>query len=78
MEEKVMELLEEICEDDAVREDPDLDLFEEDLLDSLAFTELLVAIEEEFGIVISPSEVERSDVQTPNKIIALIQARSES
>ena len=76
MEEIVMDLLAEICEDDVVREDPDIDLFEEDLLDSLAFTELLVAIEEEFGIVISPSEVERSDVQTPNKIIALIQARS--
>ena len=76
MEERVMDLLAEICVDDLVREDPDIDLFEEDLLDSLAFTELLVAIEEEFGIVISPSEVERSDVQTPNKIIALIQARS--
>ena len=45
-------------------------------MDSLAFTELLVAIEDEFGIVISPSEVERSDVETPAKIIALIQSRS--
>lgn len=76
MEERVLNLLEEICEDDIVREDLDLNLFEEDLLDSLAFTELLVAIEEEFGIVISPSEVERSDVETPAKLIALIQSRS--
>lgn len=76
MEEKVLDLLEEICEDDVVREELDVNLFEEDLLDSLAFTELLVGIEENFGIVISPSEVERSDVETPNKIIALIKARS--
>lgn len=76
MEEKVLALLEEICEDDVVREDGDINLFEEDLLDSLAFTELLVAIEEQFGILISPSEVERTDVETPNKIIALIQSRS--
>lgn len=76
MEERVLNLLEEICEDDIVREDRNLNLFEEDLLDSLAFTELLVAIEDEFGIVISPSEVERSDVETPTKIIALIQSRS--
>ena len=76
MEEKVLDLLEEICEDDVVREDQDINLFEEDLLDSLAFTELLVAIEENFGIVISPSEVERADVETPNKIIALIKSRS--
>ena len=76
MEERVLNLLEEICEDDIVREDRNLNLFEEDLLDSLAFTELLVAIEDEFGIVISASEVERSDVETPAKIIALIQSRS--
>ncbi len=76
MEEKVLDLLEEICEDDAVKEDVDLNLFNEDLLDSLAFTELLVAIEEQFGIIISPSEVERKDVETPAKIIALIRSRS--
>lgn len=72
MEEKVLELLEEICEDDVVRSDLNINLFEEELLDSLAFTELLVAIEEQFGIVISPSEVERTDVETPGKIIELI------
>ncbi|MCB6994005.1 D-alanine--poly(phosphoribitol) ligase subunit DltC [bacterium 210820-DFI.6.37] len=76
MEEKVLDLLEEICEDDIVKEDMDINLFEEDLLDSLAFTELLVAIEERFGMVISPSEVERGDVETPAKIIELIRSRS--
>lgn len=76
MEEKVLAILEEICEDDAVRSDLNINLFEEELLDSLAFTELLVAIEEQFGIVISPSEVERTDVETPGKIIGLVQARS--
>lgn len=76
MEEKVLDILEEICEDDVVRSDLNINLFEEELLDSLAFTELLVAIEEQFGIVISPSEVERTDVETPGKIIGLVQARS--
>jgi D-alanine--poly(phosphoribitol) ligase subunit 2 len=76
MEEKVMDLLESICEDGVVRENPDIELFENDLLDSLTFTELLVEIEDRFGIVISPSEVSREDFGTPNKIIALIKARS--
>lgn len=76
MEEKVMDILERICEDDIVREDPDMNLFEEDLLDSLGFAELLVDIEDEFGIIIPPSEVERSDMDTANKIIAAIRARS--
>ncbi len=53
-----------------------MDLFEEDLLDSLGFAELLVDIEEEFGIIIPPSEVERSDMNTANKIIAAIRIRS--
>ncbi|MBU3875281.1 D-alanine--poly(phosphoribitol) ligase subunit DltC [Faecalicatena sp. AGMB00832] len=76
MEEKVLDILERICEDDVVREDLDMDLFEEDLLDSLGFAELLVDIEEEFGIIIPPSEVERSDMNTANKIIAAIRIRS--
>ncbi|MCI9598848.1 MAG: D-alanine--poly(phosphoribitol) ligase subunit DltC [Firmicutes bacterium] len=76
MEEKVLALLEEICEDDVVRTDRDINLFEEDLVDSLAFTELLVGLEEKFGIVIAPSEVEKQDVDTPNKVIQLVLARA--
>ena len=76
MEEKVLDMLESICEDDVFREDFDMDLFEADLLDSLGFAELLVTIEEEFQVVISPSEVERTDMNTVNKILAVIKARS--
>ena len=77
MEEKVLDLLEEICEDDLVREEKDLDLFEEDILDSLGFAELLAMIEEELGVVIAPSEVVRDHVNTANKIIALVKAKKE-
>ena len=37
MEEKILEILADICEDDVVKSDLDIDLFETDLLDSLAF-----------------------------------------
>ena len=77
MEEKVLDLLEEICEDDIVREEKDLDLFEEDILDSLGFAELLAMIEEELGVVIAPSEVVRDHVNTANKITALVKAKKE-
>lgn len=73
--EKVLDILEEICEEEVVREDLDIDLFENDLLDSLTFAELLVELEEQLGVVVSPSEVERSDMNTPNKIIALVKSR---
>lgn len=75
MEEKVMDLLEEICDDAIVRQQRDINLFEEDLIDSLGFTELLVGLEERFGIVIAPSEVEKQDVDTPDKIIKLVASR---
>lgn len=76
MEEKVLDMLEDICDEDVFREDYDMDLFESDLLDSLGFAELLVTIEEVFGIIIAPSEITREDINTPNKIIKLIAARS--
>ncbi len=40
MEEKVLELLEKICEDSIVKENLEIDLFDNDLLDSLTFTEI--------------------------------------
>lgn len=76
MKDTVLDILEEICEDSVVREDLDMDLFEADLMDSLGVAEMLVSIEDQLGIVIAPSEVEREDINTPNKILALVASRS--
>ncbi len=76
MREEVLELLAEICEDDGVKEDMELELFESGLMDSLGFAEFLVELEEQLEIVISPSEVERADINTPEKILALVESRS--
>lgn len=75
MEEKVLDILTDLCDDDIVKTNKDINLFEVDLLDSLAVAELLFAIEEEFNIIISPSEVKREDMATPNKIINIIKER---
>lgn len=72
MKEKVLDMLEEICEDDVVREDMDINFFDTGLLDSLAVTVLIVEIEERFGISLSPTEIERSQMDTPNKLLALL------
>ncbi len=68
MEEKLLTILERICDDDVVREDLELDLVEEGLMDSIAVVELIVAIEEEFGITLSPTEYEKEDWSTVRKI----------
>lgn len=75
MDEKILDLLAEICETDEIKDDMETELFESDLLDSLGFAEFLVELEEQFDIVISPSEVERDDIDTPEKILQLIHSR---
>ena len=72
---EVLDLIGEVCDDDAVRDERDLDLFEAGLLDSLAAIELLVGIEERFGVDIAPTAVERSEMNTPNKVIYQIAVR---
>ncbi len=73
--EVIYELLEEICGDDVVRHEPDINLLEEDLIDSLDYTELLIGIEERIGLLMAPSELTREEMDTPNKIIAQVMKR---
>ncbi len=73
--EQVLEMLEEICEDEVVREDLDINMKEEGLMDSLAFVEMLVKIEEIFGLSIAPTEVTYEEIDTPNKVISYIENR---
>lgn len=70
MEEKVLDLLEEATGTDEVRENKDMDLFEEGLMDSLGMVQFLVDVESELGIEVPVSEVQREEWNTPNKIIA--------
>lgn len=73
--EQVLDMLEEICEDDVVREDLDINMKEEGLMDSLAFVEMLVRIEEIFGLSIAPTDVTYEEIDTPNKVISYIENR---
>ena len=74
LEEKVLAIIEEICEDDVIYEERDINLKEEGLMDSLAFVELLVRMEE-FSIEVAPTEVTYEEIDTPNKIIHYIETR---
>ena len=73
--EQVLEMLEEICEDEVVGEDLDINMKEEGLMDSLAFVEMLVKIEEILGLSIAPTEVTYEEIDTPNKVISYIENR---
>lgn len=77
VEERMLDLIEGICDDEVIREERDIDLFEAGLLDSMAAIELLVAIENDFGVTIAPTAVERGDMNSVNKIIHQVQIRAE-
>lgn len=63
-------LLEEVCESKEVC-NPDIDLFETGLLDSLAFIELFSRLEDA-GIDIQPTRIDRNRLRTPSELDKLI------
>lgn len=72
---KVLELLASVTEADEVLTNLDLPLYEQQVLDSMKTVELMVALEQEFGIKVSPAEFEREMWKTPRKIVADIEQR---
>lgn len=75
LENRMLEILEDICGDEEVRSHRDEDLFALGMLDSMGAIELLVTIEEEFGVSIAPTEVERGEMNTVNLIISQVARR---
>ncbi|MBN1063898.1 phosphopantetheine-binding protein, partial [Clostridium botulinum] len=51
------------------------DLFEAGLLDSLAIIEMLLQIEEKLGIKLQPTDLEREDMSTVNKLTEFLESR---
>lgn len=71
----VLAELAKITETDDARQDLDLELFDQDILDSLGMVELIVALGEIFHLDLSPAQVDRKMWATPRKIIADIETR---
>ena len=75
VEEKVLDIIQEICDDDIIREEKDINLLDEGLIDSLDYIDMLVQFEEVFDIIMSPSEFTREEMDTPQKIIDQVSKR---
>src|SRR4029450_6500636 len=75
--EKILQLVASVAETDEVRANLDLPLYECQLLDSIRTVELMIRIEEEFGLRISPAEFERENWGTPRRLIADLERRMQ-
>lgn len=73
MEETLLAIIEEVTGAD-VRDDLDLDLYEEGILDSFGTVQILVEIDSQLGVQVPVSDFEREEWRTPNKIIATVKS----
>ena len=73
MEDKIIELIEEISEFKNLRDNKDIDLIENEVLDSLGFIELVSSLEEEFNIEIQITEVKSDTWRSIDKTVKLVE-----
>jgi len=73
--EKVLQVLSSVTDTDEVRANLELPLYECQVLDSIKTVELMIRVEEEFGLRISPAEFERETWGTPRRIITDLENR---
>lgn len=72
---EVLQLLASVGGTDEVRTNLDLPLYDYQVLDSMSTVQLILMIEEKFGLKISPAEFERERWWTPRAVIADLQQR---
>ena len=73
--EQVLEVLARIADTQEVRTNPDLALYDLQILDSMKTVELIVALQQEIGVEISPAEFDRDAWATPAKMVEDVQKR---
>ena len=73
--ESVIEIFEEVLGSDEIRDNQDLDMFENEMLDSLAIIEVLLGIEDKLTLSLQPTDLERKDMATVNNLVDFLKER---
>ncbi len=71
--EQVLNLLAEVAENDIVKENPDVEIFEEGIIDSFQTVGLLLEIQNKLDIEVSIMDFYRDEWATPNKIVEALE-----
>lgn len=72
MEQKIAEVIANLCGAGLEEIEPELALFEEGLLDSFAAIQLVMELEEAFGVSLDMADLPRERIATPAAIARLI------
>ena len=75
---QILDVLASVTETDEVRTNPELALYDLQILDSMKTVELIVALGRDVGVEVSPAEFEREAWATPAKFVEDIQKRLAS
>ena len=75
LDQQIIDLLVDLTGEEELGDYRDVDLFEEEVLDSLGAIEVLVGIKQLFGVTIAPTELEREEMNTVDKIIERVRER---
>ncbi|MCR4656633.1 MAG: D-alanine--poly(phosphoribitol) ligase subunit 2 [Lachnospiraceae bacterium] len=74
MREEIIDIIIRLTEYDDLRNDTDINLIEEDILDSLAFIELINELEERYDIEIQPTQVPGDSWNSVDNIVGLVES----
>lgn len=69
----VLDILSDLTGSDEVKEDLDKNLFTSGLLDSMGTVQLLLELQSQLDVNVPVSEFDRTQWDTPNKIIAKVE-----
>jgi D-alanine--poly(phosphoribitol) ligase subunit 2 len=72
---QILDVLANVAETDEVRTNPDLALYDLQILDSMKTVDLIVALSAEVGVEVSPAEFEREKWATPRLLVADVLSR---
>jgi D-alanine--poly(phosphoribitol) ligase subunit 2 len=72
---RVLDVLAGVSEIEGVRHDPDVRLYDLQILDSMKTVKLIIAFSSEFGVEISPAELDREEWATPRQIITYMERK---
>jgi D-alanine--poly(phosphoribitol) ligase subunit 2 len=72
---RVLDVLVGVSEIEDIRHDSDVRLYDLQILDSMKTVQLIIAFSSEFGLEISPADLDREEWATPRKIISYMERK---